>query len=117
MSVVSSSEPSSSAGTLFKPNSIATFSHEGNVGFGTDVPKAKVDVRHATERQISANRYADVSANEQFQGFFGGNGYAVGQGFNFANTNSVAGAIGLATHYPKPGMASIISSGKTQPKA
>jgi len=117
LSIVSSPEGSSSAGTLFKPQTIATFTREGLVGFGTDAPKAKVDVRHATDRQISANKYADVSANEQLQGFFGGNGYAVGQGFNFANTNAVAGAVGLATHYPKPGEAAIISSGQDQPKA
>jgi len=117
LSIVSSTESASTSGTIFKPQSIATFTRAGYVGFGTDAPKAKVDVRHATDRQISANKYADVSANEQLQGFFGGNGYAVGQGFNFANTNAVAGAIGLATHYPKPGQAAIISSGKAQPKA
>merc|ERR1712100_930359 len=117
LSIVASKEASSSQGTLFEPASLATFTREGFVGFGTDSPKAKVDVRHATDRQISANNYADVSANEQLQGFFGGNGYAVGQGFNFANTNQVAGAIGLATHYPKPGEAAIISSGSVQPKA
>merc|ERR1711988_1129819 len=117
LSIVSSTETSSSAGTLFKPQSVATFTRGGHVGFGTDAPKAKLDVRHESERQISANNYADVSANEQLQGFFGGNGYAVGQGFNFANTNAVAGAVGLATHYPKPGEAAIISSGGEQPKA
>merc|ERR1719502_1794222 len=117
LSIVSSTESASTAGTLFKPQSIATFTRDGNVGFGTDAPKAKLDVRHATDRQISANKFADMSANEQLQGFFGGNGYAVGQGFNFANTNGVAGAIGLATHYPKAGQAAIISSGSVQPKA
>jgi len=117
LSVVTSPEAGSSKGTLFKPESIATFTQTGRVGFGTDAPKPKVDVRHATDRQISANNYVDVSANEQLQGFFGGNGYAVGQGFNFANTNQVAGAIGFATHYPKPGEAAIISSGQEQPKA
>merc|ERR1711990_1373207 len=111
MSIVASSEGASKKGTLFKPTTVATFTRTGNVGFGTDAPKAKLDVRHGTKRQISANKYADVSANEQLQGFFGGNGYAVGQGFNFANTNQVAGAIGFATHYPKAGQAVIISSG------
>jgi hypothetical protein len=115
LSIVASKEGASSEGTLFEPTSLATFTREGLVGFGTDAPKARVDVRHASARQISANNYADVSANEDLQGFFGGNGYAVGKGFNFANTNAVVGAIGLATHYPKPGEASIISSGSEQP--
>lgn len=117
LSIVTSKAASSSEGTLFKPQAIATFTRNGNVGFGTDAPKAKVDVRHATARQISANKYADVSANDQLQGFFGGNGYAVGRQFSFANTHGVVGAIGLATHYPKPGHASIISSATQQPKA
>jgi hypothetical protein len=116
MSVVASKETSSNAGTTFTPETIATFTQKGMMGVGTDAPAARLDVRHASDRQISANKFADMSANEQLQGFFGGNGYAVGQGFNFANDNAVAGAIGLATHYPKPGEASIISSGTEQPK-
>jgi hypothetical protein len=117
MSIVASSEGASKKGTLFKPTTVATFTRTGNVGFGTDAPKAKLDVRHGTKRQISANKYADVSANEQLQGFFGGNGYAVGRQFAFSNTHGVVGAVGLATHYPSPGHASIISSANQQPKA
>lgn len=117
LSIVASKVASSKKGTLFKPHSIATFTHTGFAGFGTDSPKAKVDVRHATQRQISANKYADMSANEAMQGFFGGNGYAVGRQFSFSNTHSIVGAIGLATHYPKVGHASIISSANQQPKA
>jgi len=117
LSIVSSKTSSSSKGTLFKPQAIATFTNSGNVGFGTDAPKAKLDVRHKTSRQISANKYADVSANDQLQGFFGGNGYAVGRQFAFSNTHGVVGAVGLATHYPSPGHASIISSANQQPKA
>jgi len=117
LSIISSTETSSNAGTVFTPQTIATFTQKGMFGVGTDSPMARLDVRHSSARQISANKFADMSANEQLQGFFGGNGYAVGQGFNFANTNAVAGAIGLATHYPKPGQAAIISSGKAQPKA
>jgi hypothetical protein len=117
LSIVSSKESSSNKGTLFKPHAIATFTHKGLSGFGTDTPKSKVDVRNPAGRQISANKYADVSANEQLQGFFAGNGYAVGREFQFSNTHNILGAIGLATHYPKPGEASIISSGDVQPKA
>jgi len=117
LSIVSSKATSSSKGTLFKPQAIATFTSSGFVGFGTDVPKAKLDVRHKSARQISANKYADVSSNDQLQGFFGGNGYAVGRQFAFANTHGVVGAVGLATHYPSPGHAAIISSANQQPKA
>lgn len=117
LSIVSSKESSSNKGTLFKPHAIATFTHKGLSGFGTDAPKSKVDVRNPAGRQISANKYADVSANDQLQGFFAGNGYAVGREFQFSNTHNILGAIGLATHYPKPGEASIISSGDVQPKA
>jgi hypothetical protein len=118
MSVVASTESSSSANTVFKPHTIATFTREGKTGFGTDAPLSTFDVRHVSDRQISANKFADMSANEKMQGFFGGNGYTVGAGgeFRFANTNAIAGAVGLATHYPKPGEAAIISSGAEQPK-
>lgn len=112
LSIVSSKDTASNKGSLFKPQTIATFTQKGLSGFGTDSPNSKVDVRNAKGRQISANKYAEMSANEALQGFFGGNGYAAGREFSFSNTHNVVGAIGLATHYPKPGQASIISSGK-----
>lgn len=118
MSIVASTEATSSANTVFKPHTIATFTREGRTGFGTDAPMSTFDVRHVSDRQISANKFADMSANEKMQGFFGGNGYTVGAGgeFRFSNTNGIAGAVGMATHYPKPGEAAIISSGADQPK-
>jgi len=118
MSIVASTEATSSANTVFKPHTIATFTRAGKTGFGTDAPMSTFDVRHVSDRQISANKFADMSANEKMQGFFGGNGYTVGAGgeFRFSNTNGIAGAVGMATHYPKPGEAAIISSGADQPK-
>lgn len=111
-SIVTSKSPASKKGSLFKPQTIATFTQTKKVGFGTDTPQAKVDIRHPTGRQFSANKYADVSANDALQGFFGGNAYATGREFAFANTHNVVGAIGMATHYPQPGTASIIASPK-----
>jgi len=116
LSIVASKESSSQKGTLFKPQAIATFTSKG-AGFGTDSPKSRVDIRSVKGRQFSVNKFADVSANEQLQGFFAGNGYTVGREFAFSNTHSVVGAVGLATHYPAPGQAAIISSGKGQAAA
>jgi len=111
LSIVTSKASASTKGANFKPQIVATFTNEGSVGLGNPNPKSRLAVDHKTSRQISANQYADVSANDASQGFFGGNGYTAGNQFAYSNTNPAAGAIGLATHYPQPNSASIISSG------
>merc|ERR1711865_938559 len=78
LSIVASPEKVSKIGTVFKPNAIATFTAAG-VGVGTTTPASQLDVQHKTNRQVSANKFADVSANDLSQGFFGGNGYTVGK--------------------------------------
>jgi len=116
LSIVASPEKVSKMGTVFKPNAIATFTAAG-VGVGTTTPISQLDVQHKTNRQVSANKFADVSANDLSQGFFGGNGYTVGSQYTIANSHPSIGAVGLATHYPTANSASIVSSGSAGGKA
>merc|ERR1719440_221911 len=51
MSIVASTEATSSANTVFKPHTIATFTRAGKTGFGTDTPMSTFDVRHVSDRQ------------------------------------------------------------------
>lgn len=115
--VASKSSDKSKQGTAFKPLVVATYTNSGMVGVGVTEPSARLDVRHSAGRQISANKYADVSANDMSQAFFGGNGYTVGGQYAYSNTHPSIGAVGLATHYPSANSASIIASGSSGGKA
>jgi len=110
LSIIASPSSQSTKDAMFKPQVITTFTRDGSVGVGTHKPSSQLDVQHKTKRQISANRFADVSANDDSQAFFAGNGFTVGTEFAYSNSN--LGAVGLATNYPSgTGSASIISSG------
>merc|ERR1712196_499546 len=81
--IATSKASASTKGANFKPQIVATFTNEGSVGLGNPNPKSRLAVDHKTSRQISANQYADVSANDASQGFFGGNGYTAGNQFAY----------------------------------
>jgi len=91
----------------------------GSVGIGTSEPRSALDISAMTKRQISTNRWADMSASPSGYGLFAGNAHLshdTKPHFKYASQHDNIGAIGLAVNYPNWNNLSIISSGTTSSK-
>lgn len=83
-----------------------------NVGVGTTNPLAKLYVYGATDRQIAAEQWIDLSSNPSGYGLVSGNAYTKrgDSTFRYSNSHASIGAVGFATNYPSWNKASIFAN-------